>query len=247
MHEETVRIVDEQMKHLDVQLQALDEILSKVRDQNTRHHDAHIDSLSGLSSSVKQSYASIGVHLMESSGRAQTFEADFKTRASSVAEFVPPLNRDVSAQLSELRENILNAPLVEYSPTGQTPQKQQYQYQSTLPRTEAHEQLLRTYRGIPDLVPSPELGSLPPSPSKTAIYTDADAAEPISDGSSPVTNKKPLRPESSHSSLRELDANIVPGHKTDSTVSLSAADAKSNAQQPPLKRQNTAPGEYFLV
>lgn len=227
------------MKHLDVQLQALDEILSKVRDQNTNHHDAHIGSLTGLANSVKQSYSSIGEHLADSSIRAQTFESDFTTQASSIVHSLVPLEQDIYVPLSELRENVLAAPLVEYSPTGQTPQKSQYQYQSTLPRTQSHTELLRSYRGEPNHIHTSTTPiTRPHSPSKTAIYTDRDVEN------SP--NKQSSRPQSAHSFLRELDINIVSASlKTDAALK-SGADVKTiqgNGAQPPFKRQNTGFGE----
>lgn len=244
VHEETIRIVDDQMKHLDIQLQALDEILSKVRNQNTHHHDAHIESLTGLATSVKQSYASIGEHLTDSSLRAQAFESDFTMQTSLITDSLAPLEQDIHVPLSELRENVLAAPLVEYSPTGQTPQKSQYQYQSILPRTQPHAELLRAHRGEPSHIHTSTTtpSTRPQSPTKTTIYTDTDV------DNSPT--RPSSRPQSAHSSLRELDINIAPASmKTDAALN-SAVDVKAlqpNGAQPPFKRQNTGFGKSIRI
>lgn len=242
-----MRIVDDQMKHLDEQLQALDEILSKVRNQNTKHHDAHIESLAGLSTSVKQSYASIGDHLMESSKRAQAFEADVDAQATSLSASLAPLEQDIRVPLTDLRENVIAAPIVEYSPTGQTPQKQQYQYQTTISRTQPHDQLLRIFRGGHSHTESPKsLDSIRASPSKTTIYMDANDVESMPTPDSPSANRPPSRPQSSHSSLRELDSNVVSSATRTDAAFVSAAERKPvqlGGPQPPMKRQNTGGGK----
>lgn len=245
VHEETVQIVDEQMKHLDVQLQALDEILCKVQQQNSKHHEAHVESLTGLAVSVKQSYTSIGEHLDSASGRAQALEQDFSGKTESMSNSIKELNEQIHVPLSDLRTDIMAAPIIEYVPTGQTPQKVQYHFTSTLPRTEPHDVLLGTSRHSPAKSDSLEsLGSHTASPSKTTVYTDEDALvlEPAPADHSPTAQRKTTRSESSQSSLRELDVNAAASVvKADAAAAPSSLQMKAHmlSQQPPSKRQNT--------
>ncbi|KAK5702300.1 Kinesin-related motor protein, partial [Elasticomyces elasticus] len=48
VHEETVRIVDAQIKDMDKQMGALDDFVVKARTQNGRFHEAHLGSLQGM-------------------------------------------------------------------------------------------------------------------------------------------------------------------------------------------------------
>ena len=63
--------MDAQMKQMDVQLQALDDILARIKTQNGLHHETHIRSLGALAETVHESYNNIGNHLANSSTRAQ--------------------------------------------------------------------------------------------------------------------------------------------------------------------------------
>lgn len=257
VHASTVKTVEAQMAHLDTQLQSLDEIVAQIREQNNTHHTAHTTSLSALSSTVQASYASIGEHLSSSFERVQSLEADVSAQAGTLKDTLPTLgaDADIRAPLHELRENIGTQNLIEYNPTGETPQRVSYQIPSNLPRTEAHENLLSRLRDRPT---TSETSSR--SPSKQPIFNDATNTLPSpTDMFKLSTTTKPLfaRSISAHShahtiaslpltngtggSLRELDINIV-AQESAHTQPLPLVSQSSDSMVmavPPHKKQRS--------
>jgi len=236
--------VDAQMKQMDVQLQALDDILSRVKTQNGLHHEAHVQSLGALAETVRQSYSNIGTHLTDSSARAQHLQKDVSHRSSALAECLLPLQNNVHAPLAELRVEIEATKVTEYKPTGATPHKLQYHVPSDLPRTAKHEVIISSYR---NQGPSPTPGATPKSsPDKSSIFTDAASdvvsllTEPAQSTPTPPNMKrKSSRPNSALGGLKEVDVNVaasgVPGGSSNDT----SRTTKETSQHRPLKRQNT--------
>ncbi|KAH8728916.1 P-loop containing nucleoside triphosphate hydrolase protein [Phaeosphaeriaceae sp. PMI808] len=220
VHASTVKTVEAQMAHLDTQLQSLDDIVTEIREQNNSHHTAHTGSLAALSSTVQASYASIGEHLSSSFERVQSLEADVSAQAGTLKDTLPSLGADavIRAPLHELRQNIGSQNLIEYSATGETPQRVSYQIPSNLPRTEAHENLLSRLRDRPK-----SSDSTTRSPSKQAIFNDATntlssptdmfklstATKPIFARSISASSHAHTITFSTSASLRELDVNVV--------------------------------------
>jgi len=200
VHEETVRIVDAQMRDMAIQMQALDDFVTRARSQNESHHTSHIKSLQGLATSVQGSYASTQGHLRSSKERVQAHGKDIIESSDTLRKTLAPLDSTIRQPLSDLREQILHAPLTEYTSTGETPQKTQYQYPKTLPRTQPLEKLLASSPNSPmDVILSD-----PPedvvSPSKSIVYTDA-----------PDEDVALIRPASMDGGLREVHVNINAG------------------------------------
>src|SRR5271168_5129617 len=146
VHDETIRIVDAQMKDMETQMKALDDFVTRARSQNTQHHDSHAQSLQGLSTIVKSSYANINSHFTSTYERVRDLGVEMLTKTDSLQETLTPLDSILRQPLAELRSSISNTALQEYQPTGETPQKVQYQYPTELPHTEAHETLLAALR-----------------------------------------------------------------------------------------------------
>ncbi|KAF2032229.1 kinesin-domain-containing protein [Setomelanomma holmii] len=225
VHASTVKTVEAQMAHLDTQLQSLDDIVAQIREQNNTHHAAQTTSLSALSSTVQVSYDSIGEHLSSSFERVQSLEADVSAQAGSLKDTLPILSADadIRAPLHELRDNISSQNLIEYNPTGETPQRVSYQIPSDLPRTETHDNLLSRLRDRPA---TSETSSR--SPLKQPIFNDATNTLPsptdmfkLSTTTKPVFVRSVSATSHPHTianiplsngtgaSLRELDINIV--------------------------------------
>ena len=232
VHEETIRIVDAQMKDMAFQMQALDDFVTRARKQNERHHTTHVNSLQGLASTVRQSYSSIGDHFVSTYDRIRHIGEDISTQSAELQASLPPLTSTVQQPLANLRSDITGAPLKEYSPTGETPKRTQYQYPTLLPRTESHEKLLGKTTAP---AASPQR-----SPSKAIVYTDI----PATGGElSPST----ISPSKNPNSLREVSLNVnaslVRNHSDSSAPTLSTAgkaDPDSvGMAPPPLKRQAT--------
>ena len=230
VHEETIRIVDAQMKDMASQMQALDDFVTRARKQNERHHTTHVDSLQGLASTVRQSYSSIGDHFVSTYDRVRHIGEDISTQSAELQASLPPLTSTVQQPLANLRSDITGAPLKEYSPTGETPKKTQYQYPLQLPRTESHEKLLGKTTAP---AASPQR-----SPSKAVVYTDIPATGGELSPSSISPSKNP-------NSLREVSLNtsLVRNHSDSSAPTLltaGKADPDSvGMAPPPLKRQAT--------
>ncbi|KAH6435965.1 hypothetical protein HBI14_012240 [Parastagonospora nodorum] len=256
VHASTVQTVQAQMEHLDTQLQSLDDIVSQIREQNNTHHTAHTASLASLSSTVQASYSSIGEHLSSSFERVQSLEADVSAQAGTLKDTLPTLgaDADIRAPLHQLRDNIGSQNLIEYNPTGETPQRVSYQIPSNLPRTEAHENLLARLRDRPDTSDT----SSSRSPSKQPVFNDAtNALASPSDMFKLSTTAKPNFARSvsatSHahtitfgagSSLRELDPNVVAQESHTQPLPLVSQSSDSFVMAaPPSKKQRGNPDD----
>lgn len=235
VHEETIHIVDAQMKDMASQMQALDDFVTHARKQNERHHTTHVDSLQGLASTVRQSYSSIGDHFVSTYDRVRHIGEDISTQSVALQSSLPPLTSTVQQPLADLRSGITGAPLKEYSPTGETPRKTQYQYPTLLPRTESHEKLLGKKSTASPASPRR-------SPSKSVVYTDI----PTNSGDLSPSSISPSK-ESNPNSLREVSLNVkaalVRNHSDSSAPTLLMAGKPDpdnvGMAPPPLKRQAT--------
>lgn len=247
VHASTVKTVEAQMAHLDTQLQSLDDIVSRIREQNNTHHTAHTASLAALSSTVQASYSSIGDHLSSSFDRVQSLESDMSAQADSLKDTLPSLaaDADIRAPLHELREAVGTQNLIEYNPTGETPQRASYNIPSNLPRTEAHEAILSRLRDR-----SAPSDATTRSPSKQPVFNDATNAVPSPTDMFKISISKPdfSRSVSANtqvqahtiSSLRELDVNIVAQESQAHTQPLPLVSHASDSivmAVPPNKKQ----------
>lgn len=240
VHESTVKIVEAQMAQMDTQLNSLDDIMSRVREQNDAHHTAHTSSLCALSSTVQSSYSSIGEHLSTSFVRVQALESDVAAQTTALKETLPALAEDanIRAPLHELRNTIEGQDLLEYNPTGETPQRVNYTIPDKLPRTEAYENLLSRLRDQP--VPAEAR-----SPTKALVFNDTEN-ETTDDIFNVVPRPNFGRSVSAHpatvpqgTSLRELDVNVVAQEShTQPLPIVSHSDATVMAA-PPLKKQRS--------
>ena len=186
-------------------MQALDDFVTRARSQNAQHHDSHTLSLQGLSNTVKSSYSNIGSHFTSTYERVRDLGAEMSTKTVTLQETLNPLEEVLRRPLAELRTNITKTILQEYQPTGETPQKVQYQYPTELPRTETHETLLAALRR-----PTSSADSTT-SLTKTMIpvvFNDA----PVSTPGDEVVRAPSLEADSKPTGgLREIDANINAG------------------------------------
>lgn len=234
------------MAHMDTQLHSLDEIVSRIRAQNDAHHTSHTSSLKALSSTVQSSYSSIGDHLSTSFTRVQSLESDMSTQTTALKESLPALSEEatIRAPLHELRDAISNQQLMEYNPTGETPQRVAYSVPSELPRTETHETLLSRMRD------RPASSDVTRSPSKGLVFNDATNSTSGPDDLFSSTFTKPLFARSMTASsalgsglntgpsLRELDINVV-AQQENHTVPLTLvlpSDSIAASTAPPLKK-----------
>jgi kinesin family protein 11 len=228
------------MKDISRQMQALDDFVTRARSQNAQHHDSHTKSLEGLSGTVISSYSNIGSHFTSTYERVRDLGDDMSMKATSLQESLTPLESILRQPLAELRSNISSTLLQEYQPTGETPQKIQYQYPTNLPRTEAHATLLAALRR-----------PLSTSPTKTMIpvvFNDNDSRAGGTEVTPPSTEteRKPT------GGLREIDVNIHGGaHNADllqqnGSSAPGSANSDSQPHIPAFKRSTSATGKLPL-
>lgn len=245
VHASTVKTVEAQMAHLDTQLHSLDDIVSRVREQNNVHHTAHTTSLATLSSTVQTSYSSVGEHLSTSFERVQSLEADVSAQQNTLKETLSSLSADatIRAPLHELRETVGAQNLIEYDPTGQTPQRVNYHIPSNLPRTEDHDTILSRLRDRPT-----SSDDTTRSPTKQPIFIDAtnfaDSTTELFLPTKPDFTRSFSANTQNHTapiSLRELDVNIV-AQESAHTQPLPLVSRSSDSvvmAAPPNKKQRS--------
>lgn len=207
--------MENQVKDMAEQMQALDEFVTRARTQNGRHHDSHLDNLQHLTANASQSYSNVRDHYSALGDRVSHFQADASDMCDDIQNSVHPLTEDVRQPLKELRNCIEQAPLKEYTPTGQTPERTQYDYSISLPRTQTHETLLARMRNPnedsadPDTPVKPVIDSPAVSPTsspiKTMVYNDAE--NEVVSPRPPTTEV--LKPTPSNMGLREVDLNVI--------------------------------------
>ncbi|TDZ33822.1 Kinesin-like protein bimC [Colletotrichum spinosum] len=142
VHAETVRVVDEQLKDLDVQMEALDDFVTRARSENASHHERHGESMEDLSATVEKSFDNISDHFKVTFDRVKNLGEEMDAETADMQQGLEPLTQQLCQPLSSLREDIETTNIQEYRSTGETPMKIQYQYPTDLPRTEAHDSLL---------------------------------------------------------------------------------------------------------
>lgn len=231
VHAETVRVVDEQMKDLDVQMTALDDFVTRARSENADHHDQHSVSMATLAGTVGASFSNISSHYKETFSRVQDLGDDMETNVQQLQGSLEPLDDDLAQPLSKLRDDIVSTGIRDYEPTGETPEKTEYQYPTRLPRTAPHDRLIAGLHGAP----TPSKLTVTPARRTPApqVFADPDDLEGAKSPSRPVSSDSSRGPLSE--SLREVNTMNL----TTNTLLLDAS-ASTMSLLPPTD-ENTAP------
>jgi kinesin family protein 11 len=231
------------VQHLDTELHALDDIVTRVQRQNDSHHAAHEESLQQLASNVQASYASIKGTFETSFSRVESLEVDMARTTGALQATLPSLSpdSDIRQPLGQLRARIGSKPLLEYSATGLTPARKGYSYPTALPRTDGREVLLSRLHadggagdGDGSSNSSSQFGPPSKSPGKGFVFADAAPDQPAS-----LLNRRPGSASSAgttFSFLRELNPNTL-------AATLPPPIFESGADDdplPPLKRLHTS-------
>ncbi|KAK2732508.1 kinesin motor protein cin8 [Myotisia sp. PD_48] len=259
VHEETVRIVDEQKKDTAIQMGALDDFVSRVQIQNDSHCEEQNEMVDMFSVPLGESYGQLYQMFTELKGHGETLQADTHAETEAMANLVSNFIDDVKNPLSELESQIQKTSLIEYKPTGSTPPKRKYSHITELPRTEPHGNILARLRSADTPTPSPprsvgsvdSFGSPRPraaSPTKALVYHDTGDKQPVQIKLAPA--------DSPHKgdTLREVDINVVnrPTTALDGSFLTANADVEREAETvkgaetnkglepPPLKRHLSA-------
>ncbi|KAF4635394.1 hypothetical protein G7Y89_g2704 [Cudoniella acicularis] len=245
VHDETVRIVDEQMKDIETQMQALDDFVTRAKSQNAQHHDSHIQSLGSLSKTVGSSYENIGSHFNSTYERVRDLGDEMSTKTSSLQETLAPLDSVLRQPLADLRSGITTTMFQEYQPTGETPQKVQYQFPTELPRTEAHENLLAALRR-PISSGSPSKPTMVPvvfNDAMDGVILESTTVSVFSSSVSASTSERPTI----GGGLRELDANVHAGSMSLDSTAVNALNDGVKDPREVFKRSITAGGKLPVL
>lgn len=268
MHEETVGIVSAQMKHMDVQLQSLDEIVNTVRLQNGQYHDAHMQSLHTLGVNVKQSYTHIAEHLSRSDHRYNDFAEETRLELSRLDRNADGIAQDVNMPLTGLRNDISATVLSEYQPTGRTPPKMQYQVPSILSKTEPLNFLLvKETMSTSTIQHTPANPTQSPTSNRTTVFEDASEPAKFQGAANVDSSQRPhhVTSHNRQASLREIDTNIPTAQpqpqpseslppitgRASAPIPLAVSSGSPKESQrrattayPPLKRQHTGSQDF---
>ncbi|KAH6609207.1 kinesin family member 11 [Trichoderma cornu-damae] len=142
VHAETVRVVGAQIDDLDIQMEAMDDFVARARYENNTHHETHSQSIQALSNTVDQSFGNISAHFKTTFDRVKNLGEAMDLDAGDLHDSLEPLTSQICQPLSTLREQISKTALQDYRPTGETPQKAQYQFPTSLPRTDPHDVII---------------------------------------------------------------------------------------------------------
>ncbi|OJJ51758.1 hypothetical protein ASPZODRAFT_55698 [Penicilliopsis zonata CBS 506.65] len=244
VHEETVRIVDAQMEDMATQMAALDDFVAEARSQNGRYCEAHMNHLDTMAATVRRSYSTFDNRFQDLNGRVGQMKEEVLSHTHDAQSLIDPLSDEVRQPLSNLRDYIQSRPLQEYVVTGETPRKTNYQYSTSLPRTEQHDSLRSRMRNSKQLNNLPFSGEdqLSPvdnapvslSPAKTFVYNDVRGE--AGNVSHPTDITSPLR---------EVDVNIAKQLASDAgsttptrklSMDKEVTSEKDDVDQRPAKR-----------
>lgn len=186
----------------------LDDFVTRARSENAEHHARHTDSMAKLSNTAGTSFSNISCHYKETFSRVQNLGVDMDSRVGQLQEDLEPLDDGLCQPLGKLRQDIATTDLREYEPTGETPEKVQYQYPTQLPQTASYDALIAGMRD-----------GQTPSRSTTSPAKRTPAPQVFNDFDDSERARSPTRPTSSDSatlnplssSLREVNANLTTG------------------------------------
>ncbi|KAK2855614.1 hypothetical protein FQN49_005024 [Arthroderma sp. PD_2] len=247
VHEQTVQIVDEQKKDMAVQMEALDDFVRRARCQNNQHCKASNGAVDELAQAVRGGYQLQQLNLEDFEQREISFREDIKSENKSLEALVRTASSDVKHPLSDLQSQVRETSMVEYIPTGNTPEKATYKYDTTLPRTEKHSVILGRLGSPRDALTSPSPSSTPlesptfqhehpASPTKSMVYHDSDNdAEDVK----PLPVGSPEEPDlPSPTKLREVDINVMNNPNPETVVAETGHNTEicKETEPPPLKR-----------
>ncbi|KAM0259972.1 hypothetical protein ACHAQJ_003065 [Trichoderma viride] len=207
VHAETVRVVGAQIDDLDIQMEAMDDFVTRAKSESSTHHESHAQSIQSLSNTVDQSFGNISAHFKTTFDRVKNLGEAMDLDAGDLHDSLEPLISQICQPLSTLREQIGKTALQDYRPTGETPQKAQYQFPTSLPRTEAPDVIISKIDE--DLLGSTEAEG--DDGSNTFVFADLDTSSgklssPPRPSADSVSDKS--------ASLREVNPNVSTNHTT---------------------------------
>jgi hypothetical protein len=146
---------------------ALDGFVIRAREQNGCHHDVHGERLSDLCANVRGILGDVDATFQATSKRMHDHHTASHEQVGILQSGLSPLSQSVSNSLTDLKNKVESNSPTEYVPSGETPQKKDWKYASSLPRTDNPlNKHLNKLSGAADA--KPELTSSPRKPSSPA-------------------------------------------------------------------------------
>lgn len=234
VHAETVRVVGAQIDDLDIQMEALDDFVARAKSENNTHHETHSQSIQALTNTVDQSFGNISAHFKTTFDRVKNLGEAMDLDAGDLHDGLEPLTSQICQPLSTLREQIGKTALQDYRPTGETPQKAQYQFPTTLPRTEAHDVIISKI-DEDNISGSTEVeGDDAEQGNSTIVFADLDTTSSRK-ASSPPRQSSDGSASDRNASLREVNPNVSTGLSA-SGISFEPGSSVSENAMPLFKR-----------
>ncbi|CAI6081235.1 unnamed protein product [Clonostachys chloroleuca] len=240
VHAETVRVVDEQVEDLDSQMEALDDFVTRAKSENTAHHESYSQSLNTVSNTVDQSFGSISGHFKVTFDRVKNLGEEMEVDINDIQESLEPLETQLCRPLANLREEIASTSLQEYQPTGDTPQKVQYHYPTSLPRTQRRSMIISEMDEAESETDEPAVQE---KDNNTMVFADLDNSE-HSEHADLVPSPRPSTANTTSISLdkatplslREVDPNV-----SSSNLTIGAIGFEPVASLLPFPSDHTMP------
>lgn len=219
---------------MSTQMAALDDFVTRARSQNDNAHVERGQSLNKLVANVSEGFASLERGSTEQKTILDNFEGEIQSHSNGEG-LVASFRDTLKPHLQDLKAEVTRSTFKEYLPTGQTPQKRDWEYPTTLPRTDNHESIMARLYGLPDPAlasktppsrtparsprkhTSPRKGFGSPnkttSPSKTKVFNDVDSFDTLQHQSNPqnqvATTAGPVDQGKAGMGLKEIDINVL--------------------------------------
>ncbi|KAF8471700.1 P-loop containing nucleoside triphosphate hydrolase protein [Kalaharituber pfeilii] len=142
IHAQTVKLVDEQIQEVDVQMKSLDEFVTRARNENEAHHTRFTSTFQGLSDSTKDSYTELWKKLEHMRADLNEFDMEMNINVGEIKSSIEPFSKAAQKALQDLRYQVDEAQFEDYTPTGRSPKRRKYDYPETLPQTKTREEIL---------------------------------------------------------------------------------------------------------
>ncbi|PHH54042.1 Kinesin-like protein bimC [Ceratocystis fimbriata CBS 114723] len=135
VHAETVRIVQEQVADLDTHMVALDDFVTRAKEENSQNHASNVAAIGQVTSTVEKSFETISSHFATTFDRVNSLGETMEADAADAISQLDPIQGNICQPLADLRTDISSRQIREYTATGSTPKRVQYTFPTTLPRT----------------------------------------------------------------------------------------------------------------
>ncbi|CAL4061404.1 unnamed protein product, partial [Meganyctiphanes norvegica] len=223
-----------------------------INTKSSENVKLHAEKTQNIQSSMTESSETVSKLLVSSLSQQESSHKELQVEVLGVEGALGGLATELHDHLSESRLQVidlLNDKMIQDVPTGQTPVRREYRYQSSLSRTSPHEKILRSYRtGSYAKIPLPKLDDFEDdsfsSPDVSPVLSRRNSEESLQvsqtnlDGSRfkvptpPVMNRQNSREDSSLSKDSGL-----PLSRSSSTHSL--GDLKENREMSSLVRRGS--------